>query len=61
MCIYIYIYIYLPVCSQPRNVGPHPTVVSYTAAIRDFKDTIFPFFESDALFLECLSALFLVV
>ena len=30
--------------------------------IRDFKDTVYPFFESDTLFLECLfCVLFLVV
>ena len=29
--------------------------------VRDFKDTVDPFFESDTLFLECLFVLVLVV
>ena len=29
--------------------------------IRDFKDTVYPFFESDTLFLECCPVLLLVV
>ena len=30
------------------------------ARIPDFKDTFYPFFESDTLFLECVFVLFLV-
>ena len=33
----------------------------YAPVIRDFKDTVYPFFESDTWFLECLFVLFLVV
>ena len=36
-------------------------IYMYTEDVRDFKDTVYPFFESDTLFLECLFVLFLVV
>ena len=38
MYIYIYIYIYIVIKKD----------------LRDFEDTVYPFFESDTLWLECL-------
>ena len=39
---------------------PHGKLGKVYKVIRDFKDTVYPFFESDTLFLECF-VLFLVV
>ena len=35
--------------------------VDASKVVRDFKDTVYPFFESDTLFLECVFVLLLVV
>ena len=49
---------------KDKREFPH-IVVFYVSVeiIRDFKDTVYPFFESDALFLECVccGVAFLVV
>ena len=42
---------------EPRGGGRDPQHLY----IRDFKDTAYPFFESDTLFLECLFVLFVLV
>ena len=42
---------------ESRNVAFSGTVM----VLGDFKDTVYTFFESDTLFLECVSVLFLVV
>ena len=38
-----------------------PGLMMRLEVIRDFKDTVYPFFESDTLFLECVVVLCLVV
>ena len=48
MCVYIYIYIYIYIYLLRRHVD------STTMSFRDFKDTVYPLFESDTLSLECV-------
>ena len=49
---------YHPACGAGR---PPPVVEARTIqVIRDFKDTVYPFFESDTVFLECLFVLCLI-
>ena len=43
----------------PRGVGEGAP--SGRPLVRDFKDTVYPFFESCTLFLECIFAVFFVI
>ena len=49
-----------PAC-RPRARRWRTRCSASTKAIRDFKDTVYPFFESDALFHECFVVSFLVL
>ena len=44
MCMYVYIYIYIYICIY---------IYIYTHS-NYFKDTVYPLFESNTLFLECV-------
>ena len=51
----------LRICNEPTMAALAYGLDQKNMAIRDFKDTVDPFFESDNLFLKCCFVLFLVV
>ena len=52
ICIYIYIYICMYIHTTAGQLSDARSVP--LVAFRDFEDTVYPFFESDTLFLECV-------
>ena len=50
-----------PPVSDLLQIASRGDPCSAAPLVRDFKDTVYPFFESDTLFLECCFVLFLVV
>ena len=53
---------FVPLCfSVFSSTRGHPEVGGWGQVFRDFKDTVYPLFESDTLFLEGLFVLFVVV
>ena len=58
--VVIVVIVIIGVCKDHKDKSiEHMSSTIYV--FRDFKDTVYPFSQSDTLFLECVFALFLVV